>query len=110
MIDWKKPYGTISGVLEKYPKARLEQEGKFYTKDGEFVGPGTEVRPPEPEPDTFPRELRVEQPRRWEIIPDFKGLSLEQARKLHWTHLRQIMRRHGVEYTTLQAAKEFLEQ
>ena len=109
MLDRSKPYGKICGTLERYPKAYWEQSGRFYTKDGEYVGGRPEPQKEKPLPDLFPKKLHVEQPRKWEIVPDFKGMPLKQARKLHWTQLKQIMKAHGVRYTTLKHARDWIE-
>ena len=110
MLDKSKPYSEICGIVEEYPGARWYQAGRYYRKNGEFIGPGTEHdSTPEPEPDDFPERLEIDCPRKWEIIPVYEGLSLKQAKKLHWTRLKQIMKKHGVEFTTRAEAVKWIE-
>lgn len=109
MLDRTKPFAKICGTMEQYPRAHWEQAGRFFTMDGDFVGPGSPPVQPIPEPDTFPQQIYIEQPRKWEIIRRLEGMPLKEVRKLHWTKLKAIMKAHGVRYTTLKHAREWIE-
>lgn len=108
-LDSSKPHAKICGYFERYPKAYWEQAGRFFTKDGDFLGPGDPEPEPVPKVDTFPRKLYLEQPRKWEIVPEFEGMPLNEVRQLHWRKLKAIMEAHGVRYTTLKHAREWIE-
>jgi hypothetical protein len=36
-MDWKRPYGSISGSLDTHPGARYFQDGRYFNANGDEV-------------------------------------------------------------------------
>ena len=114
MLDRGKPYYEIYGDVG-YVGARWEQGGRFYNAAGKFLGPGTEPTPtpvpesvPEPDDPKFPLKFEVTSKRRWEVFPQFEGMSYLEVTRLHAQSLRRIMLKNGQKYKSKRDALEWL--
>lgn len=100
-LDFSKPYGEVHGM----PGAAYEQNGIYYKTDGSPAIHAQEyIEEVVIQDDTIPPPVCViEQGTEPVEATDDKSMDA-----MHWKHLKALVESYGGEWTTRQAALEFM--